>query len=193
MQSESLTDIKENPNIIVNKKNLQIIKNKRNDYSILYRIENHNIYLPKILNFSIIKLICEVNKDVFEDFNIEFVNENEANVYILVKHYFKELSLPKRYSYLNTKISEIDNFIIFNLNTIYDKLPNIKNFPNDVSLLPMDRMIVNCDISDQHNVVFSNNVLFSDSFIIPDFVEKFSLILFSKMFLRTKQFIETIK
>jgi hypothetical protein len=179
--------------MIVNKKNLKIIKNKRNDYSILHNIVNYNIYLPKILNFSIIELICKVNEDVFEEFNIEMINENEANVYILIKHYFKELGMPRRYSYLNVKINKTDNFINFNLETIYDKLPNVLNFPSDVSILPMDKLTVNCNIADNHNVIFINNILFSDSFDIPEFIEKFSLTLFSKMFLRTKQFIETIK
>lgn len=180
-------------NIIVDKKDFKVIKNKTNDYSILYNIKNNNIYLPKILNFSIIKLICEINKDVFEDCNIEMINDNEANVYILVKHYFKELGIPKRYLYLNAKIEVTNNSIIFKINTIYDKLPNINNFPDDVSILPMDNMIAICDITDHHNVVFVNNIFFSASFDIPEFVEKFSLILLSKLFLRIKQFIENIK
>ncbi len=180
-------------NIIVDKKDFKVIKNKTNDYSIMYNIKNKNIYLQKILNFSIIKLICDINKDVFEDCNIEMINENEANVYILVKHYFKELGIPKRYLYLNAKIDITNNSIVFKLKTIYDKLPSINNFPDNVTILPMDNMIANCDITDHHNVVFINNIFFSASFDIPEFVEKFSLILLSKLFLRIKQFIENIK
>ncbi len=180
-------------NIIVDKKDFKVIKNKTNDYSIMYNIKNKNIYLQKILNFSIIKLICDINKDVFEDCNFELINENEANVYILVKHYFKELGIPKRYLYLNAKIDITNNSIVFKLKTIYDKLPSINNFPDNVTILPMDNMIANCDITDHHNVVFINNIFFSASFDIPEFVEKFSLILLSKLFLRIKQFIENIK
>jgi hypothetical protein len=190
---DSIEQIENTTNFIINNKHIKIIKNKRNDYSIFYNIKNQNIYLPQILNFSIIKLIIEINKDVFEDLNIEVINENEVNVYILVKHYFKDLNMPKRYSYLNAKIETKNNKIIFHLSTIYDKLPNINIFPCDVSILPMDDLIVICDISDQHNVSFNTNIHFLTSFDIPEFIEKFSLTLFSKMFLRTKQFIENIK
>jgi hypothetical protein len=74
------------PYIIVNKKSLQVIKNKINDYSILYSMKNHHIYLPQIINFTFIQLIYQLNKEVFEDCYIEQISETEAKVYILVNY-----------------------------------------------------------------------------------------------------------
>lgn len=181
------------PNIIINKKSLKVIKNERNNYTIIYNIKNENIYLPKIIDFSILKIIYEINRDVFEDYNIEMIDENEANIYFLVKHYFKELGIPKRYIYLNAKIIRTSDNIDFNIKIIYNKLPNINNIHIDASILPVDYMDVICNIKNQHNVVFLNNIIFLKRIEIPEFIEKFSLTLFSKMFIRTKQFIENIK
>jgi hypothetical protein len=84
-ESEKQTLIN-NKNLIVNKKDLKVIKNKTNDYSIFYNIKNTNIYLLKIINFNIIQLIYEINKDIFDEFNIEIINENEAIVYIIMQN-----------------------------------------------------------------------------------------------------------
>ena len=181
------------PYVIVNKKSLQVIKNKTNDYSILYTMKNHHIYLPQIINFTFIQLIYQLNKEVFEDYHIQQISETEAKVYILVKHYFKELGLPRRYTYLNVKVTKTETDIFYTFETNYDELPPEEaKKPNDVSLLPMDNMCVNYHIIDQHNVEARHDIKFSTKFDIPEFMEKFSLTLFSKMFIRTKQFIENI-
>jgi hypothetical protein len=179
--------------IILNKKNLKVIKNKKNEYSILYNIKNSNIYLQKIINFNLIQLICEINKEIFDEYKVEIINENEARIYILMKHYFKEVGLPLRYSYLNIKLIKTDNAVEYQFTTIYNEMPNNVKIPENASLLPMNNMEVICIILDNHNIKLRHNIYYSEHFIIPDFLEKFSLTLFSKMFIRTKQFIENIK
>ena len=193
--NESTKNLNQNqlPRIIIDKKKLKIIKNEKNNYDILYNVKNHNIYLSQIINFDLIKLIYEINKDVFEDFNIEIINENEANIYLLLKHYFKELGFPKRYLYLNLQKEKKENNIQFKFKTIYDDLPNINNFPSDVIILPIDTMNVNYDFISDHNLKANHNIIFLSTFEIPDFIEKITLTIFSNMFLRTKQFIENIK
>jgi len=193
--NESNKNLNQNqlPRIIIDKKKLKIIKNEKNNYDILYNLKNHNIYLSQIINFDLIKLIYEINKDVFEDFNIEIINENEANIYLLLKHYFKELGFPKRYLYLNLQKEKKENNIQFKFKTIYDDLPNINNFPSDVIILPIDTMNVNYDFISDHNLKANHNIIFLSTFEIPDFIEKITLTIFSNMFLRTKQFIENIK
>jgi hypothetical protein len=193
--NESTKNLNQNqlPRIIIDKKKLKIIKNEKNNYDILYNLKNHNIYLSQIINFDLIKLIYEINKDVFEDFNIEIINENEANIYLLLKHYFKELGFPKRYLYLNLQKEKKENNIQFKFKTIYDDLPNINNFPSDVIILPIDTMNVNYDFISDHNLKANHNIIFLSTFEIPDFIEKITLTIFSNMFLRTKQFIENIK
>ena len=98
-ESEKQTLIN-NKNLIVNKKDLKVIKNKTNDYSIFYNIKNTNIYLLKIINFNIIQLIYEINKDIFDEFNIEIINENEAIVYIIMQN---SLQLNRHANYLPNK------------------------------------------------------------------------------------------
>ena len=181
------------PKVFVNKKSLKVIKNKQNDYSILYNVKNNNIYLPKIINFNVIQLVYEINRDFFDDCNIQIINENEAIIYMLIKHFFKELGIVRRYAYLNAKIIHKDNNFEFQIKTNHDEPTKNIIIPNDAYLLPLDDMVISFDIIDQHNVNAKHNIHFSSSFEIPEIVEKLALPLFAKIFTRTKQFIENIQ
>lgn len=185
------------PIVFVNKKSLKVIKNKQNNYSILYNVKNNNIYLPKIINFNTIQLVYEINRDFFDDCNIKIINENEkegeAVIYMLVKPFFKDLGILRRYAYLKAKIFKTDDKIHFEIKNNYNEPPKSLNIPDDAYLLPLDDMGISFDIIDQHNVNARHDIHFSASFEIPEFIEKLALPIFGKIFTRTKQFIENIQ
>jgi len=88
-------------NVLYSKEGFKFTKNKNNDYSISFLMQNNSIVLSKIIDFNLIKLIYELNPDVYEKINMEIINENEAISNLLMKHLFKDLGLPQRYSYLH--------------------------------------------------------------------------------------------
>ena len=51
---------------------------KKNHYSLTFTIENNNILLPKIIDFNLIKLIYDLNPDVYEKVDVEKINENNS-------------------------------------------------------------------------------------------------------------------
>ena len=176
--------------IIIEKPEFKIFKIGRNKYSLLFNIENNNIYLPKIVNFTLASLIYELNKDIFEDFKMEMnENKNEATIYTLFKHFLKDFGFPKRYSLLKLQMQQNENSIIFNASTIYEEPSDL---PSKLNILPVENMTMKCNIITPHHISFRSDVSFDTQFDIPIMFEKLASTLFSKIFIRIKQFIEKI-
>ena len=183
-------EIEYESSIIMEKNNFKIIKKGKNTYSLMFEVENNNIILPKIINFSLASLIYELNKDIFEDFKMDIINETEVNMYSLFKHFFKDVGLPQRYSFLKVNMLTNENNIIFTANTIYD---NLHPPPSKISILPVENMIMTCTVIQPHKVAFISDLCFNIKFDIPIMFEKLATTIFSKIFMRIKQFIENIR
>ena len=63
--------------ILFNKDGLQFIKLTKNTYKLQFQMENNTMDLSKIIDFSLIKLIYDLNPDIYEKVNVEKHNENE--------------------------------------------------------------------------------------------------------------------
>jgi hypothetical protein len=163
---------------------------KKNNYKIEFCMENKNIILSKIIDFNLIKLIYDLNTDIYETVELEIINDNEAIATILMKNFFEELGLPQKFSYLHIKREIEDNKIIFRSQSIQSHRPI--NIPTDAELMGVENMISVCDIITPHKMHFSFNIIFDANLIIPPFVEKIMGIILHKIFKRVKQFIENV-
>ena len=163
---------------------------KKNNYKMEFCMENKNIILSKIIDFNLIKLIYDLNPDVYEKVELEIINHDEAIVTILMKNFFEELGLPQKFSYLHMKREIQDNKIIFRSQSILGNHPI--NIPIDAELMEVESMISICDIITPHKMNFSFNIIFEANIVIPPFVEKIVGIILHKIFKRVKQFIENI-
>ena len=99
--------------ILYSKEGFTFIRKQKNDYSLTFQMENNNIILSKIIDFNLIKLIYDLNSDIYEKVNLNIINDNEATVNLLMKHLFEELGLPQRFSYLHIKRIVSENNITF--------------------------------------------------------------------------------
>ena len=178
-------------NILYAKEGFVFTKIKENNYKLVFNMENNHINLPKIINFNLIKLIYDLNPDIYEKINLEIINENEVNLISLFKHFCQDLGLPQIYSFLNIKLINEENKIIIKSQTIYSSKPDI--IPNDVELMKMDDNTSICDIITPHKVLFSFNVTLNPKTNIPKFAEKMVGIILFKIFKRVKQFIENVR
>lgn len=175
---------------LFNKEKFIFTKCQQNKYKLHFHLENNNICIEKIIGFHFLKLIYDLNPDVYEKTKIEIINDKEANSTALIKHFFQDIGLPQRYSFVNvTKITE-KNKIIFVSKSITTHKPD--EMPNDAQLLPLQHMNCTFDIINSHNVSVSLNIAFGNNFNVPSFVEKIIGLLFFKIFKRVKQFIENI-
>ena len=153
-------------------------------------MENKNILLANVVNFDLIKLIYELNGDIYETVDIKNTSDNEATVVLVMKHLFEDLGLPQRYSYLHmTKIVN-NNEIIFRSQSIYSERP--ENIPKDSELMALKESIGTCKIISPHKITFSFAVVFEDYVKIPQFAEKMIGLILNKIFKRVKQFIENV-
>jgi hypothetical protein len=65
--------------ILFEKDGLRFLKIKKNFYNLLFSMENNNIILEKIIDFNLVNIIYELNKDIYEKMNLTKINDNEMN------------------------------------------------------------------------------------------------------------------
>ena len=107
-----------------------------------------------------------------------------------MKHFFEDLGLPQRFSYVNMKRKVETNKITFHSQSIRDHRP--PNMPADSELMNMRDLICTCNIITPHKANFEVKVIFDPSMIVPPFAEKMVGMILFKIFKRVKQFIENV-
>jgi hypothetical protein len=121
---------------------MKFIKLEKNKYNLLYSIENPNINLEPLINFELIKLIYELNPDIYEKVVLNKISEEEAQITILMKHFFNELGFPQKFSYMGLKKCVSQNRINFVGASIFSEKP--QHIENEVELLPIENLNVAC-------------------------------------------------
>jgi hypothetical protein len=176
---------------LYSKEGFTFIKNEQNNYSLTFEMENNHMILSKIVDFNLVKLIYDLNNDIYEKVNLKIINENEATINLLMKNLFEDLGLPQRFSYLHVKRTTHENSILFESQTIKSERP--EGMPVDAELMPIKTMKCNCNIITPHKIRFTFVILFEDHMLIPQVVEKLVGLILYKIFNRVKQFIENVR
>ena len=166
-------------------------KNEKNNYSLSFEMLNNNIILSKIIDFNLVKLIYDLNNDIYEQVNLKIINDDEATINLLMRHLFEDLGLPQRFSYLHIKKTPQENSIMFESQTIKSERP--PGMPDNAELIPIKTMKCNCDIVTPHKIKFTFNVLFENYMLVAPVVEKLVGLIIYKIFNRVKQFIENVR
>lgn len=180
--------------ILIDKKDHKMIRLKKNFYLFEYEIDNEKILLDKIVNLDLIKLIYEINKDVFDGFYLDINSDKTvATAFFLFKHFFQDFGMSQKYSHLDVSIekSESESKIIYRVKT-NDTLPNNIEPESKKELIPVSNIVVVCDLITPHKMHIKISTTFHKNFDLPEFIEKMTTNIISKIFLRIKQFIEKI-
>lgn len=179
------------PTILYSKEGMEFSKIKDNNYTLAFNMENRNIIMSKIIDFNLLKLVYELNGDIYENANITIINENEAIFNLLMKNLFEELGLPQRFTYVHVKKQISENRITFISQSIKSERP--ENTPKEAKLLPIKIMLCDCLISNPHKIDFCCNITFDDDMSVPQVAEKMVGLILFKIFKRVKQFIENVR
>ena len=163
---------------------------KKNHYSLTFTMENNKIVLSKIIDFNLIKLIYDLNPDVYEKVNIETLNTDEITLTLLMKHFFEDLGLPQRYSFIHMKKVDEVGKIKFIAQSIKSHKP--EGMPEEAELMALKNMTAICESITPHKIYFSFNIIFDDEMNVPLFAEKMVGMILHKIFKRVKQFIEKV-
>ena len=177
--------------ILIEKDDMKFTKIDKNKFNLSFHIENKNIHLEPIINFELIKLIYELNPDIYEKVILHKNNEHEGSIILLIKHFFNDLGFPQKFSYIDLKKTITNNNIHFEGASNFSEKP--KEIPDEVELLPIKKLNIDCTLITPHKVLFNCVIIFHDMLIIPAFIEKMMGIIVNKVFNRVKQFVEAIK
>jgi len=108
----------------------------------------------------------------------------------LFKHFFSDFGVPQKYAHLDITLETTANQIIYRTTT-NTNLPK-SNLTPSLALLPILDVTAMCHFINPHKVSIETLTNFYNHFDYPDFMEKMATTIISKIFLRTKQFIEKI-
>jgi len=187
--------------IFFDKNTLRISKTQDEEYHMQCEIENKNLILEKIIDFEMMKLVYDLNKDIYEKTELHKISDLEANIFFMMKDLFPDLGIPQRFAYLKVKktvekdpLTQKTSKIIFQSQFILDEKGEFKR-PEHVTQkahpLPIERMEVECIFFNEHKMHFSNKIKIDEKKMkIPAFLEKMISQIIYKVFSRLKQFIE---
>jgi hypothetical protein len=138
------------------------------------------------------KLIYDLNPDIYIQSSIEKLSENEAIVTLLLKHLFEDIGLPQKYSYVHMKKIVEQNSVSFISQSIRSHRP--KGIPENAELMSIDHLECICNIESPHKINFIFEVKFDQKRRTPPlFVQKMIGVIMNKIFKRVKQFIENLR
>jgi hypothetical protein len=185
--------------IILNKDGMKFVKHSNNTFHLSFSLENQYINVPAIINFELIKLIYDLNPDIYEKVILKKNSEEEAIVTLLMRHFFVDLGLRQKYSHVimrkKTIINENDNNslqIQFSTTTIHTSEKQ-EIIPDDAELVQIENLQIVVDCVSSSRCVFNCLILFNKQFNMPPFMEKMIGVIINKVFNRGKQFIENIR
>lgn len=177
--------------ILYCKEGFTFAKNKKNNYVLTFQMENNYIILPKIIDFNLIKLIYDLNGDIYEKVHLQKIDDDQCKLVMVMKHLFEDIGLPQRYSHLHITKNTRQNNITFVSNSIYSERP--EGIPEMAEQMSINHMICDCNVINNHKISFNCNILFEENVHIPPFAEKLVGLILFKIFNRVKQFVENVR
>lgn len=177
----------EEPRVILNKGDVKFIKLSKNNFQLLSKIENSKLDLVELINFDLIKLMYDLNRDINEYTELHKINDEEAIMIVLMKPFFEDLGLPQKYSHLRIQKIVEENKIKFISSPMIERPEKI---PINAEMIPFKTITSTFYIENIHKITIENNIIFKDNHVIPLFIEKFFGTIFCKIYNRVKLFID---
>jgi len=167
------------------------------EYNIKFHLENNKIQLDNIIDFHLIKLLYELNQDIYEKIELKIIDNTQATLLAINKHLFQDLGISQKYTHLEIKKIQGTSKIIFDLQTVKSNSTELSMshlIPEKAERLPIEHFIIVCNVINKHKIDITIDFKIDiDTIELPDFVENALCKIFIKMFKRVKQFIENIQ
>ena len=177
-------------NILYSKEGFTFLKNNKNNYSLKFNMKNNRIILSKVIDFSLVKLIYDLNNDIYERVKLEKIDDNNVIMTMLIRHLFENLGLPQRFTHVHmTKTVEPSKIRFTSVSINYERP---EEMPENAEQMPIKTMICECEIVTPHHIDFSCNIIFENNMVVPQFAEKMVGLILFKIFSRVKVFIENM-
>jgi len=177
--------------VLFNKEGLLFSRVAKNQYRLAFNMQNNHILLANVIDFNIIKLIFDLNKDVYEKITVVPISDTEVTATLLMKHLFEDMGLAQRFSHIHIKKHVEERKITFMSKSIKGARPD--GIPSDAEPVAIRELTCVCDIVTPHAVTFGIDINFESSMTIPSYIEKIVGVILFKLFSRVKQFIENVR
>lgn len=178
--------------LICKKYDVDLFRDKKTDIFTIKFTSITNKSIKNLINFSIYKIISDINTDLLE--NIEIINiikeDEEANILFLFKDFCREFGIGKKYMYVNVKREIINNNYVFKSTHLeYEYAEELlkkgySKIINEVSI--MDIMFLN---DTNFNIVYSFKFDINEH--MPFYMQNMPGMIMKKIFINLKNLIET--
>ena len=183
-----------NNEILFTKEDFKFIKTNESSYEVSFTLENNNIYLDEVIGIPFIKLIYDLNQDIFEKMDMKLISKDEAHVTIVVRDLFEDLGLSQYYAYMNIENIKSERYKkVFKSTSLCHDKPEI--VPMEAESLP--KMNFYCEynsitphkIECRYTVEIKENI---NNTVSVSFLEKMVGKILFKLFGRVKTFIQNV-
>ena len=202
--------------ILLDKNGVKFIKLTDETFNISFTVENSRDVRP-LINLNLIKLLHDLNPDLFESYNVVNSDEYERHICLLFKDLFADLGIPQYY--YNFSLSSISSSALAssseNATVNQDSSPTIKfiitplhcledkSFDNtSLMVVPLTQCEIVCTLVNNtlvNNTLVNNTVghfnitaHITNAELFNSFFEKMVAMILYKVVNRLKQFISTI-
>ena len=181
-------------NILMDKRGMKIVKLTNNEYTVTCAIQNNQFILPSIINFDMVKLIFDLNPDIYEK---AILKKNaaldNATICSLMKDIYSDLGIPQSCICMTVEMVKLSDVIKFKCDPLVNKTtPAEFSGVPDLYLLPIKNLIIDCNILTNHHIEINCKIKVDDDVEIEAFIEKMVITIMHKIFIRLKQFIENL-
>lgn len=168
--------------LLIDKGEIKLIKRGNANFNMEFYLENLTINLSSIINNNLIKLIYDLNLDLFEDIQIEKINDCESNIFILFKDLFNDMGIPQYYYYFNIKHNVAENHFLIS--------PLASVIKRRMECVDLQHCIINYRIINEHqSLITIDATLPSEESAVSTMITKIVCNIIYKIFNRVKQFI----
>jgi hypothetical protein len=174
--------------ILIDKHNM-ILKKQANTYKVDYTIHNQHIHLTNLVNFNYIELICKLNSQIIERFQTTILDENNAECYFLLKHFFQDFGIPQYYTQMHIQKTYGEQSIIFSATPIFTQEPEKSA---QVLPLPIDSVKIVVHIIDANTLHIYQEIIIDEAHETNDIIEKITTQMICKLFYKNKKYFEQL-
>ena len=186
--------IKGKTNTLMDKNGMKINKLTNNEYTVSFSIQNNQLILPSIINFDMVKLIFDLNPDIYEKSILKKNTTLEnATICSLMKDLYSDLGIPQSYVCMSVEMVKLNDVIKFNCLPLLNRTTPLEfSGISDLYLLPVKNLIIDCNILTNNHIEINCRINIDDDIEIEQFIEKMVITVVHKIFIRLKQFIENL-
>ena len=183
-----------NNNTLMDKNGMKIVKVTNNEYTVSFSIQNNQFILPSIINFDMVKLIFDLNPDIYEKSILKKNTTLEnATICSLMKDLYSDLGIPQSYVCMTVEMVKLNDVIKFNCLPLLNRTTPLEfSGISDLYLLPVKNLIIDCNILTNNHIEINCRINIDDDIEIEQFIEKMVITVVHKIFIRLKQFIENL-